>query len=60
MLITIMFTEGADESLNRGDVAAQEQERITEEAERPIKGAQTKKRDPADRGESAEQEQQRY
>ena len=55
-----MFTEGADESLNRGDVAAQEQERITEEAERPIKGAQTKKRDPADRGESAEQEQQRY
>jgi hypothetical protein len=54
-----MSSESHDENLNRGDIVAQEEERIIEEAERPTKATQTKRRDPADRGESAEQEQER-
>jgi hypothetical protein len=49
-----------EENLNRGDVAAREQERIIEEAEKPVKQTQqTKRRDAADRGEAMAQEQER-
>jgi hypothetical protein len=36
-----------------------EQERIIEETERPVKDTQSKRRDPADRGEAVAQEQER-
>ena len=45
-----------DEDLNRGDVVAQEQQRINEETERPAKA---KRKDPDDRGEAVAQEQKR-
>ena len=53
-----MSSEGhKDEDLNRGDVVAQEQQRINEETERPAK--ETKRKDPDDRGEAVAQEQQK-
>ena len=53
----MMSSEGhEDEDLNRGDVVAQEQERINEETERPAK---EKRKDPDDRGEAVAQEKQR-
>ena len=56
----IMSSEGhKDEDLNRGDVVAQEQQRINEETERPAKETQAKRRDPDDRGEAVAQEQER-
>ncbi len=54
------YMSSEEENLNRGDVAAQEQERIIEDAEKPIKQTQqTKRRDTADRGEAVAQEQER-
>jgi hypothetical protein len=44
---------------DRGAAAQQEQDRIIEEANRPIKGKQTERRDPKDRGEAVGQEQER-
>ena len=58
--IMIMSSEGhEDEDSNRGDVVAQEQERIIEQTERPAKETQAKRRDPDDRGEAVAQEQER-
>ena len=54
----IMSSDGhEDEDSNRGDVVAQEQQRIIEQTERPAK--ETKRKDPDDRGEAVAQEQQR-
>jgi hypothetical protein len=58
--IMIMSSEGhEDEDSNRGDVVAQEQQRIIEQTERPAKETQAKRRDPDDRGEAVAQEQER-
>jgi hypothetical protein len=54
-----VFRDHEDEDLNRGDVVAQEQQRIIEETERPAKETQAKRRDADDRGEAVAQEQQR-
>ena len=55
-----MSSEGnEDEDLNRGDVVAQEQQRMIEQTERPAKETQAKRRDPNDRGEAVAQEQKR-
>ena len=54
-----MSSESDDETLDRGDISQQEQERTLEEAERPIKEKQTERRDPKDREEAVEQEQER-
>jgi hypothetical protein len=55
----MMSSESDDETLDRGDIAQQEQERTIEEAERPNKEKQTERRDAKDRGEAAKQEQER-
>ena len=56
----IMSSDGhEDEDSNRGDVVAQEQQRIIEQTERPAKATQAKRKDPDDRGETVAQEQQR-
>jgi hypothetical protein len=56
----IMSSEGhKDEDLNRGDVVAQERQRINQETERPAKETQVRRKDPDDRGEAVAQEQQR-
>lgn len=55
----MMSSESDDETLDRGDVSQQEQERTIEEAERPNKEKQTERRDAKDRGEAARQEQER-
>ena len=58
--IMIMSSEGhEDEDSNRGDVVAQEQQRIIEQTKRPAKETQAKRRDPDDRGEAVAQEQER-
>jgi hypothetical protein len=54
-----MSSESHDETLDRGDVVQQEHKRTIEEAERPIKEKQTERRDPKDREEAVEQEQER-
>ena len=51
----IMSSEGHEDE-DRGDVVAQEQQRINEETERPAKA---KRKDPDDRGEAVAQEQKR-
>jgi hypothetical protein len=55
----MMSAESHDEMSDRGAAAQQEQDRIIEEANRPIKGKQTERRDPKDRGEAVGQEQER-
>jgi hypothetical protein len=56
----IMSSDGHDdEDLNRGEAVAQEQQRITDQTERPAKETQAKRKDPDDRGEAVAQEQQR-
>ena len=58
-IVIIMSSESRDESLDRGDAAQQEQDRIIGEAKRAVKGKQNEKRDPEDRGEAVAQEQER-
>jgi hypothetical protein len=58
-IIIIMSSESHDEISDRGAAVQQEQERIIEEANRPIKGKRTERQDPKDRGEAVEQEQER-
>jgi hypothetical protein len=53
----MMSSESDGETLDRGDIAQQEQERIIKE--RPNKEKQTERRDAKDRGEAAKQEQER-
>ena len=56
----IMSSDGHDDdALTRGDAVAQEQQRITDQTERPAKETQAKRKDPDDRGEAVAQEQQR-
>ncbi|MBV9176826.1 MAG: hypothetical protein JO327_03705 [Nitrososphaeraceae archaeon] len=55
----MMSSESDDETLDRGDIAQQEQGRTIEEAEQPNKEKQTERRDAKDRGEAARQEQER-
>ena len=60
IIIMIMSSEShEDEDLNRGEAVAQEQQRISEQTERPAKETQAKRKDPDDRGEAVAQEQQR-
>jgi hypothetical protein len=54
-----MSSQPDDETLDRGDVSQQEQGRISDEADRSIKGKRTERRDPENRGEAIEQEQGR-
>jgi hypothetical protein len=58
-IVIIMSSESRDESLDRGDAAQQEQDRIIGEAKRAVKGKQNEKRDPEDRVEAVAQEQER-
>ena len=58
-IVIIMSSESGDESLDRGDAAQQEQDRIIGEAKRAAKGKQNERRDPEDRGEAVAQEQDR-
>jgi hypothetical protein len=59
-IVIIMSSESRDESLDRGDAAQQEQDRIIGEAKRgAAKGKQNERRDPEDRGEAVAQEQER-
>jgi hypothetical protein len=55
----IMSSDGHDDDLNRGEAVSQEQQRITDQTERPAKETQAKRKDPDDRGEAVAQEQQR-
>lgn len=54
-----MSSESHDEISDRGTAAQQEQGRIIEEANRPIKGKRNERQDPKGRGEAVEQEQER-
>jgi hypothetical protein len=57
--IAMMSSENRDEIEDRGDVSQQEQYKIEEDAENPIKRGQTERRAPKDRGEAVQQEQER-